>query len=146
MMRVLRVWLAAVLAPVALAGWACQPQERIETPDREAPQSQEISQLQDSLQEVRAAIDAEIGEAQAEALAQCRLLPLGSRPCGGPSSYVAYSIAVTDSTRLADLAAVYRDLMQRRNEQSGLFSTCEVLSSPELALEGGRCVTVRTEP
>lgn len=141
-----RMWSTVGFPLLVLAGWACQPQERPESPDQGAVEtSTDLSQLQDSLQEVRAEIDSVIGNAQANTLSQCRLLPLGSRPCGGPSSYVAYSTAVTDSSALAELAGIYRSLMERRNEETGAFSTCEMLSPPDLALEGGRCVGVRSE-
>lgn len=138
------LWSAVGFSLLVLAGWACQPQERVESPDQGAGErTTELAQLQDSLQEVRAEIDSVIGNAQANTLSQCRLLPLGSRPCGGPSSYVAYSTAVTDSSTLTDLAGIYRSLMERRNEETGAFSTCEMLSPPELVLEAGRCVGVR---
>jgi hypothetical protein len=44
-----------------------------------------------ALQSVRQQIVKSIGEARCVNLVHCRVLPLGARPCGGPSEYLAYS-------------------------------------------------------
>lgn len=104
------------------------------------PAGAELS-LTDSLELVRAEITAAIGDARAETVSECALLPLGERPCGGPRTHLAYSTAETDSARLAELARIYARLDQLRNEREGRVSTCEMILPPGLALEGGRCVT-----
>jgi hypothetical protein len=97
--------------------------------------------LPSTLPEVRAAIDSVIGEAPASDISQCRLIALGVRPCGGPRMYRAYAMGDTDSTYLAGLADIYERLDRERNAELGLIGTCEVLARPELAFEGGQCVT-----
>jgi hypothetical protein len=96
------------------------------------------------LEEVRAEVDRAIGEARASTLAQCALIGVGERPCGGPRSYRAYSSAETDSADLAALVAAYNRLEHERNVEMGLVSTCEVLPRPSVELAGGRCVTQST--
>ena len=93
------------------------------------------------MEEARARIDSAIGGAEASALSQCALIPVGARPCGGPRAYLAYSTAETDSAALAALVAVYDRMDSERNEAQGLVSTCELMMPPDLALEAGRCVT-----
>jgi hypothetical protein len=94
-----------------------------------------------TLEAARAAIDSLIGVPAADSLPQCRLAALGVRPCGGPRTYLAYSLTETDSAALAALVRVYDQLDRERNEREGLVSTCELMLPPELALESGRCVT-----
>jgi hypothetical protein len=70
---------------------------------------------------------------------QCRTAPVGSRPCGGPRTYIVYCAAATDSAALfAKLAELARaeDEYNRRNQ---LASTCEYRMPPGVALSGGRC-------
>jgi hypothetical protein len=54
-----------------------------------------------SLDSLRAVVLQLIGEPTATSLAQCRLMPAGEKPCGGPRSYLVYSMETTDSTALA---------------------------------------------
>ena len=87
-------------------------------------------------------------EAEARALAkadgcgatsQCRAAPVGSRPCGGPRTYVVYCAATTDS------AALYRKLDELKvaeeayNKKTGLASTCEFRTPPAVESQGGSC-------
>lgn len=87
-----------------------------------------------------------IGDAPCRGDAQCRVLPLGSRPCGGPESHLAWSTAATDQSALAALAGHYQDQRQREHQKSGRLSTCEVLPEPAVACvraaadQVGRCV------
>jgi hypothetical protein len=89
---------------------------------------------------VREQITAEIGDARCSEAAQCRTLPLGSRPCGGPERYLAWSSAKSDGARLAALAE--RDAEERRrvHEDSGRASTCEFRPDPGAMCVAGRCV------
>ena len=69
----------------------------------------------------------------------CRTAPVGSRPCGGPRTYVVYCARTTDS------AALYRKLDElaraerANNEKQGLMSTCEFRMPPAVTTSGGSC-------
>jgi len=69
----------------------------------------------------------------------CRTAPVGSRPCGGPRSYLVYCAATTDSAalfaRLAELARAEDEI----NQRSGAMSTCEYRMPPETEVVGGTC-------
>lgn len=95
------------------------------------------------LQPLRAAIETEIGDAEAADVAACRTLPFGAKPCGGPKTYLVYSAEASDSTRLAELAAEYGAVDAERNRVCELTSDCMMVTPPDVALEGGRCVAVR---
>lgn len=109
-------------------------------PDRPANAPAETTSAED-LQNTRAEIDRLIGQARASTLSQCALVALGDRPCGGPRTYLAYSLAETDSAQLAEFVDLYTRLDRERNVEVGLVSSCEVLARPTVVLEGGRCVT-----
>jgi hypothetical protein len=124
------------------AAFACaQPSEDAGETDAPPVPISEEQVAPTTLEGTRAQIDSLIGTPTAGTLAQCRLAALGVRPCGGPRTYLAYSLAETDSAALAALVNVYDQLDRERNAREGLVSTCELMLPPELALEGGRCVT-----
>jgi len=138
-MRSHRGW-AGALCVVAAIGCGGPPADEAETDAPPVPIS-EAQVAPTTLEAARAEIDSLIGTPAASTLAECRLAALGVRPCGGPRTYLAYSLTQTDSAALAALVAVYDQLDRERNEREGLVSTCELMLPPELALEGGRCVT-----
>ena len=135
----MRIWVlvACALFPQGCVGSAEDAEEMGAPP---VPTS-EAQVLPVTLEAARAQIDSLIGDATATAQSQCRLSALGVRPCGGPRSWLAYSLALTDSAALAGLVAVYERLDRERNEREGLMSTCELMEPPALAFENGRCVT-----
>lgn len=71
-----------------------------------------------------------IGDAECDNQGQCRALAIGAKPCGGPSSYLAWSSKVTDPSALR--AAVVADAKTKRQENSdrGLASDCRVSPEP----------------
>ena len=73
----------------------------------------------------------EIGDAACDTDAQCRTLGVGSKACGGPEGYVAWSSKVNGKgTRLSELAAAHSNARQAENERSGLRSNCSVTPDP----------------
>jgi hypothetical protein len=92
------------------------------------------------LQNLKRAIDAEVGIPRADRLAQCKHIAFGAKPCGGPWRYLVYSTARTDETRLKKLVSDYNALEKQINVEEGLVSDCSYVTEPELVLEGGVCV------
>ena len=85
-----------------------------------------------------------LAHAEGCAAGQCRTAPVGSRPCGGPRTYIVYCAATTDSAALfAKLAELARaeDAYNRRKQ---LASTCEFRMPPGVALSGGRCTATQS--
>lgn len=91
------------------------------------------------LQQEKAKIIKLVGEAKAETAKQCRLLALGQKACGGPESYLAYSITETDEKLLKQHAFKYKQLQQQMQAQSGLVSNCAVVPEARLEWSAGRC-------
>jgi hypothetical protein len=50
------------------------------------------------LEELRRMIEQEIGIPYANEPTQCKLIPFGSKPCGGPWGYLVYSTLKTDES------------------------------------------------
>ncbi|RTE87492.1 MULTISPECIES: hypothetical protein [Gammaproteobacteria] len=94
---------------------------------------------QDNQENLMSAILNEIGAAKASELSQCKVLPVGQRPCGGPARYLAYSTITSDQATLEMLAQRYNALSAELNEQEGLMSTCEVMPEPTVQLVNGQC-------
>ena len=70
----------------------------------------------------------------------CRTAPVGSRPCGGPRTYLVYCAASTDSAALFAKLAELARAEEAFNSANGMMSTCEFREPPAVALQGGRCV------
>jgi len=71
---------------------------------------------------------------------QCRTAPVGSRPCGGPRTYLVYCAATTDSAALFAKLAELARAEEAFNSANGMASTCEYRMPPNVSVQGGRCV------
>lgn len=61
--------------------------------------------------------------------------PIGSKPCGGPSGYIAYSTQI-DTEHFFNRVALYDMLQKKFNEKWGVSSDCAVVPAPT----GVQCV------
>ncbi|HET7234549.1 MAG TPA: hypothetical protein VFJ16_31345 [Longimicrobium sp.] len=71
---------------------------------------------------------------------QCRTAPVGSRPCGGPRTYIVYCAAKTDSAALFAKLDELARAEQAFNQRNQMASTCEFREPPSTRIENGRCV------
>jgi hypothetical protein len=117
-----------------------------------APKQAAVSERPDTLASdtltsdaLRESIAQQVGTAACSSAAVCRTLPLGSKPCGGPRRYLVYSLAVTDSARLAADAARYNQAEAQRNREKGLVSDCSMLIAPQVSCVARRCVAIQSE-
>jgi len=106
-----------------------------------------VSERADTLSSdaLRESIAQQVGTATCSSPAVCRTLALGSKPCGGPRQYLVYSLAVTDSARLAADAARYNQAEAQRNREKGLVSDCSMLLQPQVSCVSRRCVAMQSE-
>jgi hypothetical protein len=75
---------------------------------------------------------------------QCRTAPVGSRPCGGPRTYIVYCAATTDTAALFAKLQELARAEEEYNRKQGLGSTCEFREPPNVELSGGSCRAVDT--
>ena len=80
-----------------------------------------------------------IGDAQATDVSFCREIAFGSKPCGGPWKYLAYSTASTDSVALKAKVDRYNRWEREINERDGGVSDCMFVGPPGVELVGGQC-------
>ncbi len=85
-----------------------------------------------------------IGEAPALSVAACKTLAFGSKPCGGPWSYLVYSSEFTDEAELTELVERYNRLQDRLNRESGAVSDCSIAVEPAVVHVDGFCRTAGT--
>jgi hypothetical protein len=143
LLRHLRAWLiGGCLSIAGVLDTACG---RAAQNQRESPAAREMppkDNLGDSLtlDEARAAIRSLVAEPTCSSVTECRALPFGAKPCGGPWQYLIFSTTKTDSARLASALARYHELDARRNQRLGTSSDCAVVSRPALACALERCV------
>src|SRR5690242_8887820 len=77
-----------------------------------------------------ARIRALVGTPTCSSDAQCHSLPLGSRACGGPESYLMWSSAATSQAEIQALGERYKEERRAANTASGRVSTCQFLVDP----------------
>lgn len=80
-----------------------------------------------------------IAEPSCANLVHCRVLPLGSNPCGGPSEYLAYSSTVSNRELLEAKAYEYSFLEEEVNRKRAVAGTCHVLQEPRAVCIDQRC-------
>jgi hypothetical protein len=73
-------------------------------------------------------------------------MPVGAKPCGGPWSYLVYSMATSDSVQLAAAVQEYTAYQADLNRKLGLVSDCQFLSAPTVDCMAGVCATSSSSP
>jgi len=93
----------------------------------------------EQLQEIKSRIERVVG-LRADEASQCRAMPIGAKPCGGPWAYFVYSASSTDEEVLKELVAAYDARQALLNRRDGHMSTCDLVTQPTVALDDGICV------
>lgn len=86
-----------------------------------------------------ARIRALAGEAPCIESGQCRTLPVGALACGGPESYLPYSISRTDEKALRALGEQYKTERQAATKADGMMSICRHMPDPGAVCVSGSC-------
>ena len=97
--------------------------------------------LQSEMQEIRLLIAREVGDTSAQRIEQCHVVPVGSKACGGPQSFVIYSTAVSNERKLQELARQYTEAEEKYNRVTQAMGTCSYAIPPEVHLENGKCTS-----
>ena len=82
-------------------------------------------------------LDVLIGDAMCESDAQCRTVGIGSKACGGPRAYRAWSSLRTDAGTLQPAAEQEARRSRAAATASGILSNCAVVADP-----GAHCAPV----
>ncbi len=76
---------------------------------------------------------------------QCKVMPLGSKPCGGPSEFLVYCASGTDEKALDAKAKQASEAEKAKNAKEQTMGICTVLAAPKVKLENGQCTLVETK-
>jgi len=126
---------AAVLWVLGFAGLAssCATSLAQTSARREAPSTP-------GLDESWLAVEREIGDARCDVDSQCRTVPVGNKPCGGPERWLAWSAMVTNESDLHRRIDQYSLAQARLQRASGLMSNCAIVPDPGATCRAGHCV------
>lgn len=80
-----------------------------------------------------------VGAASCSSSTQCRTLPIGARPCGGPDFYLAWSSPHPDEASLLALAERSRSQRKAEASRTGELSTCQHIPDPGAVCVAGAC-------
>ena len=102
---------------------------------------QESSRIEQ--EQVYSKIDELLSDKSCSTSADCGVLPVGNKACGGPSGYKVYSTLIGDDkiSQVKALAERTKQFDKKRNDLGGIMSTCVFLSEPALVCENNLCAT-----
>lgn len=73
----------------------------------------------------------------------CGFIAFGSKPCGGPRTYLLFSNSV-NLTKLQEMVKTYNEMDERFNIQTGAVSDCMFVSPPtEVKCVNGICTIIK---
>ena len=88
-------------------------------------------------------ITADIGDAACDNASQCRTLPVGAKPCGGPAGFLPWSTKRSNGELLARLAAEQAAEERKQTEKGGMMSNCMMEQDPGATCSAGKCVLMQ---
>lgn len=71
---------------------------------------------------------------------QCRTVAVGTRPCGGPKTYYAYSTENPDASLLMSRVSEYNRLEKQLLTANRPISDCRIINDPGAQCLANRCV------
>ena len=71
---------------------------------------------------------------------QCHSLGVGSKACGGPENYIAWSSKNSDGAQLKALVEQHSAARRADDKRLGMMSTCSIVSDPGATCRAGSCV------
>ena len=112
-------------------------------PDRtQASELREPTMKEDSarLAAMKAEILALIDEPRCSHAFDCASIAIGSKPCGGPWTYLVYSITNADVSALEAQVNEYNEFNSAVNERHSVASDCMLVTEPRIDCVKGLCV------
>ncbi|ALS31451.1 hypothetical protein PTRA_a0054 [Pseudoalteromonas translucida KMM 520] len=81
-----------------------------------------------------------IANKQCDSSTQCQVEAVGSRACGGPSSYVVYSTTTATTEQVTALSKKITTFESNYNAQNQMVSICQHLTAPSTQCVENKCV------
>ena len=89
-----------------------------------------VAEAADQPESAMASIRGLIGNADCNDDSQCRTMAIGTKPCGGPEAYLAWSTTNTDANALELAVTNYNLERQKEIRRFGLLSNCAMVDDP----------------
>jgi hypothetical protein len=115
-------------------------------PRSEAADERTLDQYRSELQGLRTEIQRIVGDAACTYDSECKAIGYGAKPCGGPSSYLPYSVKNTDVPLLEGKVQQFNALQRAYQEKLRIFSNCMMVPKPVVACEQKRCTKLPKKP
>jgi len=85
-------------------------------------------------------IQSENADTGCDSDSQCHSLGVGSKACGGPERYLAWSSKQGDGARLKTLVEQHSAARRADDAREHMMSTCSLVSDPGATCSAGRCM------
>ena len=105
-----------------------------------------LDQYRSELQGLRTEIQGIVGDAACTYDSECKAIGYGSKPCGGPRSYLPYSVKNTDVPLLEGKVRQFNALQRAYQEKVRIFSDCMMVPKPVVTCEQERCTKLPKRP
>ncbi|CAF0726067.1 unnamed protein product [Adineta steineri] len=76
---------------------------------------------------------------QCTTAADCTAAAVGSRACGGPSSYVVYSAECANAEQISSLIQLATRLEKQFNTENEMMSICSMIMPPKALCVANKC-------
>ncbi len=86
-----------------------------------------------------------IADKSCDSNAQCQVVGIGHRACGGFERYEAYSTKTVDQQTVKDVAQAVFDNQKLQNEKNNMVSICQHVAKPPVACKANQCVTLNLQ-
>jgi hypothetical protein len=84
-------------------------------------------------------IQAANADTSCDTSSQCHTIGTGSKACGGPERYLAWSSKHGDGAALKALVEQHSAVRRADDERAQMMSTCSMVSDPGASCRAGRC-------
>ena len=84
-------------------------------------------------------IQAATADTSCDTQSQCHTIGFGSKACGGPERYMAWSSKNSDGAQLKALIAQHAAARRADDEREHMMSTCSMVSDPGATCRAGQC-------
>lgn len=96
----------------------------------------------DDIKAAKTELNTLIADKQCDTSTQCRVNAVGSRACGGPSSFVVYSTNTASEGQVTALSDKITKLESSYNSQKEIMSICQHLTTPSTQCVENKCVKI----
>lgn len=92
----------------------------------------------------KAELNTLIASTQCDTSAQCKVVAVGSRACGGPSDFAVYSTKTSNAAAVFAQSKKITSLESSYNAQNDIMSICQHLTTPSTQCIKNKCVKLES--